>query len=71
MTISRICKNESVGKPCGMSFMLSWMKALMDSMPMLVSMLVYIEVASAVNSLASFGSVNPFMSWMTVAEFFR
>jgi hypothetical protein len=63
-------RNSSVGKSCGISLIFSWMKYWMYNMPTSVLMLVYMDVASAEKSLASWGSVIPFISLMTAVEFF-
>ncbi len=42
----------------------------MDVMPVSVSLLVYIDVASAVKISASFGMCNDFSSVITEVEFF-
>ncbi len=70
MMSSRISRNSSVGKPCGISWMLSLIRFLIDSKPVHVSMLVYMEVTLAEKSLAVLGIGISLISWMTEKEFF-
>ena len=69
ITIFRTSRKSSVGKFSGRVSMFSIMKALMEASPVGVSMFVYIDFASAEKSLASFGSVNCFRSFITSKEF--
>ena len=69
ITIFRTSRKSSVGKFSGRVSMFSMMKALMDASPVGVSMVVYIDFASAEKSLASFGRVKCFRSFITSKEF--
>jgi hypothetical protein len=52
MTISRIVRKRLEGKLEGKLSSFEWRNCLIEAIPMSVSMLVYIDVASAVNSSA-------------------
>ncbi len=67
--IRSILRNNSLGKLSGMELFV--FKRFSNAwMPMLVSIFVYIEVASAVNNLAFGGSVNCFISYISCFESF-
>ncbi len=62
ITISRIWRNKSEGKSVGRRLSLDVMKSLMAWIPMFVSMLVYIDLASAENNKAFSGRFIVFRS---------
>lgn len=66
MTVLRTCKNKFVGKLSGRLSELSERKFLMALMPVSVSMFVYIDVASAENSLAFSGIIISVKSSITL-----
>jgi len=68
ITMVRISSMIEVGKLHGRLSVLSRIRLLMESTARCVSMLVYIEVASAENKRALVGIVNSFNSFMTVVE---
>ncbi len=70
MTISKICRNRFVGKLVEMWEEFSVKKSLIALRPVSVSMLVYIDLASAEKRSALCGRVSCLRSWMTSAEFF-
>jgi hypothetical protein len=69
MIILRTCKNKFVGKLSGRFSELSERKFLMALMPVSVSMFVYIDVASAENSLAFYGIIMSAKFSITLYEF--
>jgi hypothetical protein len=71
MTSFKVSKKSSVGKLVGSWFRLELMNSSIAFSPVLVSMLVYIDFASAENSRASCGSIRVLRSLIIVAEFFK
>jgi len=69
ITVSKIFKNMLIGKFLGILSELLSRKSLIVDMPRLVSMLVYIDFASAENSRAFLGICIFFSSFMMVFEF--
>jgi len=69
ITTSRMLRNMLTGKFLGILSELLSRKSLIVDMPRLVSMLVYIDFASAENSRAFSGISMPFCSFMMVVEF--
>jgi len=70
MTSSIICRNRFVGKEVEIPVEFSRRKSFNVSKPSDVSMLVYIDLASAEYSVAFSGSVNSLRSWIMSVEFF-
>ena len=71
MTISNMVRNKLVGKSGEMLSLLSSMKFLIDVSPVSVSMLVYIDLASAENRRPFSGMCRLLSSSITVVEFLR
>jgi hypothetical protein len=69
MTVSRICKNRFDGNESGICSLLALRKSHMEETPVAVSMLVYMEAASAENSSAPGGICISLRSLMTSVEF--
>ena len=70
MTISRVRRKKVLGKSLGIEFIFCSNKLLSTCRPVGVSMLVYIDDASAVKSLAPGGSIMGFNSFNSSVEFF-
>ncbi len=60
---------RSFGKSVGIALLFSVRKSLIELMPMLISMFVYIDLASAENSSACYGICRCFRSVMILKEF--
>jgi hypothetical protein len=71
ITISRICRKRVEGKLVGRFLSFVCKKFEMDVSPVVISMLVYIDFASAVNSSALSGMWIFFRLWMSVVESFK
>jgi len=71
MTISSILRKSCAGKFVGISVEFVCSNSEMEARPMLLSMLVYIAVASAEKRRALGGMSMFFRSSMTSLEFFR
>jgi len=69
MTISSICRKGCIGKLARMWNAFNSRKSCNALMPMSVSMLVYIDLASAENRTALFGNVSCFRSCIISVEF--
>ena len=69
MTISKMVRKRSVGKSGEMLSLLSSMKLLIDTNPVSVSMLVFIDLASAEKRRAFSGICRLLSSLVTVMEF--
>jgi len=69
MMIVSICKKSFVGKFLGSSVRLSKMKSQIADNPVVVSIFVYMDFASAVKSRAPSGICSCFSSFISVNEF--
>jgi len=65
-----VSKNKSIGKSVGMLLMFSYKKFLVALIPILESMFVYIDTASAEKSMACSGMCREARSEIISKEFF-
>jgi hypothetical protein len=71
MTISRMLRKRLEGKLVGSFSSFVYRKFLIESIPVLVSMFVYIDLALVVNTKALYGMCRFLSHWINVLESFR